>query len=376
MPPPVEDFYPRELRAIAGKSSEPLDLIRFRWEPAVLPVLQTSTDFARRPWAIARSETLSTLRAAFCDWAATEMSLRLDPEKEVYVGGSVSETIFTIASTFFDPGDLALCPNPGEPMYRQAIISLDAEPVGYHLTEKNNFKPRVKQFAEKLGRAAKALIISSPHSISGASLDADELDELLWMARRDNLLIVNDCSYQPVSDNSGPSSLAQPSGKKVCLEIYSLEMITGIEALPLTCVIGPKDLIAALKSATRVFGEKATETAALWAISAIREFPSTRIGSLRTRIRDAWVVAQKLCEGLEVALASPAPFVNALIRIPLRSSSQAFASTLLRKHGLLTLPAIAYGDLGEGYVRISLTGGPLVYQEALARLVDRDAQAG
>ncbi|MBN4076534.1 aminotransferase class I/II-fold pyridoxal phosphate-dependent enzyme, partial [Gemmatimonas aurantiaca] len=190
MPDGLDEFYPTlgQLRQLAGaeKISNILDLARPQWlsaaESAEFAENKLSSD-ALQP---ATKQQLSDLREAISGWAGREMSLRVDPVKEIYLGGGNSENLHLSALAYLDPGDLALYPNPGYPIYRQAILSHGAEPLGYQLTEKHGFKPRLKNISEKISRAARLLFLNNPHNPSGAELDIEELDELLWLAARDN----------------------------------------------------------------------------------------------------------------------------------------------------------------------------------------------
>ncbi len=369
MAPPLQDFYPHTL-ALASKKLIPLNLARPSWNPH--GVNSTPETIGAKIC----EKTLLTLKESIANWASSEMSVKLNPEKEVFVGSSVRRLLSLVAMAYLDPGDIALTPNPGYPAYRQMIITYGAEPIDYRLTEKRGFKPRFKQFSDRVGKSAKIMFLNNPHNPTASELDLEELDELLWLAARDNILIVNDAAYYSFAEHDGASILASPSGKKVGLELYDLPFLVGSTAIRLAFAIGSRDLIAGLTAAEVIFPDSIYESQSQTAITELAKYPSQEIHALRSRIRDAYPAACRFCEALGLEPVGRQGFPYLLARIPRRTSSRAFASSLLRRQGIVTLPAIAFGDLGEGYVRLALTSGPLPFQEAIERLSSRKLRTG
>jgi LL-diaminopimelate aminotransferase len=367
--PPLEDFYPHTL-AVASKKLPQLDLARPFWgAPGVEPTEETSG-------ARVCAKTLLSLKESIADWALSEMSVKLNPEKEIFVSSSVRRLLSLVALGYLDPGDLALTPNPGYPAYRQMIITYGAEPIDYRLTEKRGFKPRFKQFSDRVGKAARLMFLNNPHNPTASELDIEELDELLWLAARDNILIVNDAAYYSFAAHDGASVLGSPSGKRIGLELYDIPFLFGSTGARLAFAIGSRDLIAGLSSAEVISPDTLYETHARQAVEELAKYPSQRLHSLRSRIRDAFPAACLFCEALGLEPVGRQGFPYLLARVPRRNSSRAFSSSLLRRQGIVTLPAIAFGDLGEGYVRLALTSGPLPFQEAVERLSARKLRTG
>ena len=364
MAPPLQDFYPHTL-ALASKKLAPLDLARPVWG---------APDSATTPAPTGQTiseKTLQNLKEAISNWALAELSVKLNPEKEIFIASGVRRLLSLIAMAYLDPGDAALTPNPGYPAYRQIAITYGAEPIDYRLTEKRGFKPRFKQFSDRVGKATRIMFLNNPHNPTAGELDNEELDELLWLAARDNILIVNDAAYYSFASHDGASILASPSGKRIGLELYDLPFMFGSTAIRLAFAIGSRDLISGLNAAERIFPETLYESQATGAIEELRKFPSQEIHTVRSRIRDAYPAAIQFCEALGLEPVGRQGFPFLLARIPRRTSSRAYSATLLRRQGIVTLPAIAFGDLGEGYIRLALTSGPLPFQEANQRIRSR-----
>lgn len=375
MPQPVEHFYPRLSPLTprkAPRQANALDLARPIWSESSNP---NQTEFSKGDQRAindglipANQSELDSLKETIAEWAATELGVRIDPRREVILAGGVRALCNLTGMAYLDPGDLALFPNPGYPVYRQTIVTYGAEPVGYRLTEKRKFRPQIKRFSERIGKAARLMFLTNPHNPSGAELDSDELDELLWLAARDNIMMVSDAAYYAHSMHEGTSIFSSPSGKRIGLEFYSLKLLTGEPHLPLGFALGSRGLISGLQAAADVNPQLIIKSWVSRAQKALESMPSSNIQATRARIRDAWPEALELCEALNLIPCGREGFPFLLARISGRRSSQSLAATLLRRHGLITLPGVAFGDLGEGYLRLSLTGGPLLFQEARARL--------
>ncbi|HSG98766.1 MAG TPA: pyridoxal phosphate-dependent aminotransferase [candidate division Zixibacteria bacterium] len=368
MPHPVEEFYPHAA-LLPGRRQEALDLARPRWWDSGAPPAEGSATTPVSSDIISASDAaVGRLKETIADWVAKELSLKVDPVREVFVDGSVRRLLSLAGMAYLDPGDLALYPNPGYPIYRQVTLTYGAEPVGYHLTEKRDFKPRLKQFSERIGKAARIMFLNNPHNPSGAELDSEELDELLWLAARDNILLISDAAYYPYRDEPGCSILGSASGRRIGLEFYSLSYLTGAGKLPLGFALGSKELIAGLQSAANVAGQLLTRDWVERATRVLAEYPAPQIQATRSRIRQTRPAALNLCEALSLTAVGADAFPYLLARIPQRTSSQAYAAGALRKYGVVTLPGAAFGDLGEGYVRLTTTTGPLVYEKAVERI--------
>lgn len=375
MPRSTDEFYPQPT-LLGGRKTVVIDLGRPNWGGSGVESGVTTGGFSADALKPATKEKISSLQAVIAEWAARELGVKLNPDREVFVAGGMRELLSLTGMAYLDPGDLALFPNPGYPAYRQTIITYGAESVAYHLTEKREFMPRLKQFSERLGRAARVMFINNPHNPSGAEFDMERLDELLWLAARENLLLVNDSAYIAFSSNEDVSLMGSPSGRRIGLEFYSLTFLRANGKLPVAFAIGARDLISGLRAAANVRESELMNFRVEEALEALRKYPSSELHSLRSRIRDAWAPALELCENLGLTPVSKQGFPYLLAQTPRRTSSQSFSATLMRRYGLVTLPGVAFGDLAEGYIRMALTGGPLLYQEALERVKSRKLRAG
>lgn len=368
MPQGLDEFYPKPGQLTgAEKVGKILDLGRPEWLSVAESEAFNAEHLSAETLEPANDQQLTALREVISDWAARELSVRVDPVKEVFIGGGTSDNLHLAALAYLDPGDLAIYPNPGYPTYRQAILSHGAEPLGYQLTEKHGFKPRLKHFSERVGRAARLLFLNNPHNPSGAELDIEELDELLWLAARDNLLVLSDAAYYAYRTGEGVSILHSASGRRVGLEFYSFSYLLGVPKAPFGFAIGAKDLIAGLEAAAKVRPPMMMSRWVTRATGALAQYPGATTMNSRARIRESWRPAHELCEALKAEPVSREGFPYLLARIKRRTASQTFANSALRRWGIVTLPAVAFGDLGEGYLRLSLTRGPLPFQEALQR---------
>src|SRR5438445_10639430 len=114
------------------------------------------------------SEGLPELRVAISDWYKSRFDLDLDPNKEVLPLIGSKEGIGHIALCFIDPGDVALVPDPGYPVYSIGTMFAGGESYFLPLTEENDFLPDLDGVPAEIARNAKLLWLNYPNNPTGA----------------------------------------------------------------------------------------------------------------------------------------------------------------------------------------------------------------
>ncbi len=357
IPPVIDEFLPKKPRHKIIRH-EILDLARFKW-----PVPEDSG--AVDQIAEATPEELAELAEKVAEWYQNRFGARIKPAKEIFFNGGIRRVLNLFALTYFNPGDIALIPDPGIWHYRAAASIASAETLPYHLNERNRFKPTLDILSGNQARLAKALFINSPHNPTGTALSRDELSEILIMAGKNNLILILDQAFERFSDEAHPVSLfGIPGGRKVSLEIYSFAYNLGMALPSFSFAIGQPTMISALRQTARVFGMGINRSQARLAMSAFEMEPE-RIDNLKTRFRQNREIVDAICTKLrlEPAVNRPGPFY--WVRLPGRKQSRRFCRKLYLRTGIQAVPGIAFGENGEGYIRFSLTGEKEVYQKGL-----------
>jgi LL-diaminopimelate aminotransferase len=312
---------------------------------------------------------LPELRQAVAGWYEKRFGIALDPDKEVLPLIGAKEGIAHIALCFIDPGDIALVPDPGYPVYSIGTLLTGGEPYYLPLTEENNFLPDLDAIPEPTVKKAKLLWINYPNNPTGAVADLDFFNRAVEFARQHDLAICHDGPYTEVSfDGYQPASFMQADGaKEVGIEFHSLSKSYNMTGWRIGMVVGNATMIDAL---TRVKSNldsgipQAIQYAAIEALQGPQDCIQEH-NAIYQRRRDL-VIEMLNSIGLEAKPPKASLYVWA--KIPKGYTSVEFATDLLEQVGVVVTPGIGYGKFGENYVRLSLTIPDAGLVKGLSRL--------
>ncbi len=358
LPPLLDDFLPRkERKKMLGR--DVLDLARFDW-PA-----RSKDDAAGDGLRPATNKEQADLAEKTAAWYTARYGGKINPTKEIFFGASIRQLLNLLALAYFNPGDLALIPDPGVWHYRAAAVLASAETVPYHLGERNHFKPALSSISSNVARTARAMIINSPHNPTGAVLNSDDLSEILHMAGRENLLLILDQAFDAFIDGDNPASLfSLPGGRRNAVELYSYAYNFARPMPSCAFAVAQPSVVAALRRVAEVFSFRINAlqlSAALTALAGSR----SEISAMRNRFTQNRKAIDKLCSKLRLIPDEyrVGPFYWA--KLPGRKQSRRFCRVMYLKGGILAVPGIAFGENGEGYIRLSLTGEHQTYHDAI-----------
>ncbi|HUV29947.1 MAG TPA: pyridoxal phosphate-dependent aminotransferase [Acidobacteriota bacterium] len=364
MPPHILAFVQSEKKRKLIKRPELIDLASFTWPvPYESDSIPDPDDL--RP---ASRERLNNLKEELAAWMTSCHRVRLSPEPEIFIGGSVTWLTHCLAQAYINYGDIAFVPDPAVPLYRQAVTASGGEPIGYTMAEAGGWLPSFDRVQTHLGRVARLLFLNSPHNPTGAVLGEKELADLVWIAARENIPVINDAAYQGISDRVPTSLLAVDGGKKVGVEVYSFAYRFGLPPIPFGFAAGNREIIRGLKAAAGLVPPHIPDYYVTWALRAIRQFPSGSLKTCRSELHRALADSAKLLDqlSLEGCGFDTVPFI--WTRVERRSSAVTAARILYRRYRILAAPGTGFGENGQGYLRFSLTAGRKAYLDAAARV--------
>ena len=364
MPPEVTEFASERTGKVFARRAETIDLGRFLW-PITFETDQVPDVDGLSP---ATRADLAGLMEELADWYSKRCGVRLVKEKEIHIGGRLSSLIYQLCLAFVDSGDVAFVPAVGVPIYRSAVMACDGEPIGYEISAKSDWSPRFDRLSTGLGRVARLLFVNSPHNPTGSELSAKEISELIWLAGRENVLVINDAAYAGLAARTPASLLGDAGGKRVGVELGAFSYMFGLPALPFGFAIGNREVIAGLKRVARLQPPYIPRFYVRLAVDAIRKYPTDQLQGLRDRITRASAEATQLLDMLDLERTGPGAVPYVWARIDKRTPSTYIAKTLLRRHRLLVAPGLGFGENGEGHLRFSTLTGPGSFVEATQRI--------
>ena len=367
LPPPLFSTLPKEKEKTLLKKTDILNFSKFIWPLEMEDELELNSDGLKPA-----SETkLADLRQELAGWFEKHHQVKLDPDKEIYIGCGVRNLLLNIGLAFIDRGELAFVPELGYPHYKRTVAACGGDSMPYRVSSKSDWMPDFSTVSSPIGRIARLLFLNSPHNPTGAVLAEKELNQLAVAASKSNVMIINDAAYQSLSDVKPPSLLSVKGGAKIGAEVYSFSYAFGLPALPFGFVAGHSEIINGLNQIASLSPQPVLNIFCEMALESMRKFPNQPLKSMRRRISDNRAQATKLFDMLELEPSgyNTVPFMWG--KIAGRRSSVMAARILYHGAKIVALPGSEFGESGEGYLRFSLTAPPETYDKAIARIKKR-----
>jgi LL-diaminopimelate aminotransferase len=338
-----------------------IDIIRLDMGSPDLPpadfIIETLAQSANSPGAhgYAQSGGTPRYREAIAVYYQKRFGVELDKKHEVLGLLGSKEGLFDLSQALLNPGDIALIPDPGYPVYTSGAQIAGAEIVWMPLREEDHFLPDFSAIPGEVADKAKILWINYPNNPTGAIASLDFFEEAVRFARQHHILLAHDAPYVDVCfDGYEAPSLMQVTGaKEVAIEFNSLSKAYNMGGWRLGMAVGQPEVLGYLhtyKSQADNSGFIPVMDAGAQALSGDQSWLAQRNQIYRER-RD--IVLKGLREAGFTADTPPAT-IYIWARLPNGLSSIDFCSRLLEATGVSTTPGVVYGNSGEGYVRISL----------------------
>jgi LL-diaminopimelate aminotransferase len=349
-------------KRIAEKRAQGVDVISFGIGDPDMPtpehILAALAEASRDPanHRYPESEGLPELRRAIAAWYGRRFSVDLDPDKEVLPLIGAKEGIAHVAFCFIDPGDVALVPDPGYPVYSVGTLLMGGEPYYLPLTEENDFLPDLDAVPAAIAARAKVLWLNYPNNPTGAVADLAFFERAVAFAKKHGLAVLHDGPYTEVAfDGYRPLSFLQAEGARdVGIEFHSLSKSYNMTGWRIGMAVGNAQIIDALMRVKSNVDSGIPQAIQRMAIAAL-EGPQDCIeaqNAVYARRRDRLAAA---LTALGLRLRPPRASLYLWARVPEGMTSVQFATRLLDEAGVVVTPGIGYGPSGEGYVRLSLT---------------------
>lgn len=275
---------------------------------------------------------------------------------EIAMCNGTQEGMCHIGMCLCDEGDYCLLPNPGYPAFQSSADLAKANIIYYPILEENDFMPRLDLLDEEILKKIKYVIISYPSNPTGGVITKDRYMEIIALAKKYDFIIINDNAYSDiVFDGFESFSFLELDGAKdVGVEFYSLSKSFNTTGARISFLLGNKKLVAAFEKLRSQYDFGMfipIQRAAIEALKLDRDIVLQQQAIYESR-------RNVLCEGLTnigwpVKKSKGTMFVFA--RIPGKyKNSMEFSMELLEKANVLVTPGIAFGPLGDQYVRFAL----------------------
>jgi LL-diaminopimelate aminotransferase len=360
-------------RRLAAKRAEGIDVISLGVGDPDLPTPDHIVEAMRD--AIADPAThrypsyygSSDFRGAVAAWYSRRFGVELDPEMEVMALIGSKEGIAHIAFAYVDPGDEALIPDPGYPVYGVSTRLAGGTPVPLSTPAERDFLPDLS--TAKVSDRTKAMWMGFPANPTAAVADLNALGEAVGFCRENDLLLLHDAAYCEITFDGfvAPSVLQVPGAKDVALEFGSTSKSYNMTGWRIGWAVGSADAIKAL-GVVKTNVDSGQFTAVQRAAIAALEGPEDHLDEIRATYQRRRDVVVQALNGLGWSLKPPLGSCYVWAPVPDGETSTSFANRLLDRAGVFVGPGNGYGERGEGYVRFSLTVPDDRLSEAMERI--------
>ncbi len=378
----ISSFEPYFFAALGKKITKlkqtGMDVIRIDMGSPDLPpadfIIEELVNQSRRSDTHGYSPTGGTqaFKQAVANYYMDRFEVTLDPASEVIGLIGSKEGLFNLSQVILNPGDVALVPDPGYPVYSASGIIAGGDVVHFPLLAENGFLPDLEAIPSEIREKTKILWLNYPNNPTGAIADMNFFEEVVLFAHKHHILIAHDAPYVDICFDgyNAPSLMQVPGARDVAIEFNSLSKTYNMAGWRLGMAVGNPDVINYLftyksQMDTSTFGP--IFSAGVKALTGDQEWLEERNQVYKER-RDLVV------EGLRSAgftLEIPKAAIYVWAHLPAgQTDSIAFCSRLLDETGVSTTPGVVYGKHGEGYLRVSLGTATNRIKEAMSRLVD------
>jgi len=301
---------------------------------------------------------IPNIRKAICNRYKELYDVDLNWEKESITLLGSKEGLSHLMLALLDPGDSVLVPNPTYPIHIYSTVIAGGNVITIPLTEKTGFVPAMEDITRGIWPRPKVLLLSFPHNPTTACVDLDFWGEVVDFCKRENIILVHDFAYYQMGfDGYKPPSVLQiPGAKDVAVEFTTMSKVYSMAGWRVGFCVGNQNVIDDLYSIKGYFDYgifTPVQVAAITALDGPQDCVKETVDIYRKR-RDVFV------DGLaKIGWNVPKPKATMYLWCPIPDKyksmgSMDFSEKLLREAEIVVSPGIAFGEFGEGYIRISL----------------------
>ena len=312
---------------------------------------------------------LKELREEITRYIKRKYNVDYNPVTETLVTVGGSEAIDMALRVMLDPGDEVLVPQPSYVSYVPCAIMAGGTPVPVELEEKDEFRLTPEKLQEKITPKTKVLVLPFPNNPTGAIMEKEDLEKIIPIIEEHDLFVITDEIYSELSYKGTPSSIIEfPGMRERTVYINGFSKAYAMTGWRLGYCCGPQIImqqILKLHQFAIMCAPTTSQYAATEAlkngdddVAKMRESYNERRRYLVTRLREM---------GMDCFEPYGAFYVFPSIK-RFNMSSDEFATRLLEEEKVALVPGTAFGDCGEGFLRISYAYSLQDLKKALDRI--------
>ncbi|MBP3199726.1 MAG: aminotransferase class I/II-fold pyridoxal phosphate-dependent enzyme [Eubacterium sp.] len=313
---------------------------------------------------------LMELRIEICKWYARKYDVHFDPAKECLITVGGSEGIDLALRALINPGDEVIIPEPSYVSYVPCATLTGAVPVVIDLKNENSFKLTASELEEHITDKSKVLILSFPNNPTGAIMTREDLEPIAELAIKHDLYVISDEIYSELTYTEEPhcSIASLPGMEERTIVINGFSKAYAMTGWRLGYAMAPQAICKQMTKIHQFCIMCAPTTSQYAAIEALRDGDKD-IATMRKSYDERRRYLFKRFSDMDMPAFEP---LGAFYIFPsiqkFGLSSDDFATKLLENQKLAVVPGTAFGDSGEGFIRISYAYSIDQLREAVDRI--------
>ena len=314
------------------------------------------------------NQGLPELREEIAKWNKRKYNLDYSPEEIIVTCGG-SEAIDIALRACINPGDEVIILEPNYVCYEPDIIMAGGIPVKIKLKNENQFRLTPEELEAVITPKSKILLINYPNNPTGAIMTKEDLEKIVPVIKKYDLLVISDEIYSELTYSGNHYSIgALPEMRDRTITINGFSKAFSMTGWRLGYVMGPKEVMEQVKKIHQFVVMSAPTISQYAGLEALRNGDED-IERMRKEYdkRRKYLLKEFSRLGLPCFEPKGAFYIFPDIR-KYGMSSEEFATELLNKEHVVVVPGTAFGDSGEGFVRISYAYSLYALKEAIKRI--------
>ena len=314
---------------------------------------------------------LKELKEEIGRYLRRKINVDYDPASEIVVTVGGSEGIDIALRAMLDPGDEVLIPQPSYVSYLPCTVLADGKPIVIPLKQENEFKLTAEELEESITPRTKILVLPYPNNPTGASMTKEDLEPVAKVVKEHDIFVLSDEIYSELTYGTAHASIASlPGMKERTLVINGFSKGFAMTGWRLGYICGPRAIAEQMVKIHQYAIMCAPTNSQYAAVEALKNCESEV-----ERMRVAYNQRRRYLvhEFRRMKLDCFEPFGAFYIFPNIKEfgmSSEAFATRFLEEEKVAVVPGSAFGECGEGFLRVSYAYSLEDLKEAIGRLGD------
>lgn len=312
---------------------------------------------------------LMELRQEVSSFYSRRHGIVYDPKTEVFITVGGSEAIDMSIRAMCDPGDEVIVPEPCYVSYVPCVQLAGAVPVTIPLKEENEFRLTAGELLDAITPKTKILMLAFPNNPTGAIMEKKDLEEIARICIEKDIFVISDEIYSELTYANEHVTIASfPGMRERTIVINGFSKAYAMTGWRLGFVVGPDNIIPQILKLHQYAIMCAPTTSQYAGVEALRNGDDD-ISKMRESYnqRRRYLLKELNDMGLKCFEPLGAFYVFPSIQST-GMTSEEFANKLLAEEKLAVVPGTAFGDCGEGFIRISYAYSLEELKEAIGRI--------